>query len=355
MTGRTVRTVVVAAAWMLAPGLAGCDGGPAGPDGREHPDLAYLSYSRDSPTMEVLVAAADGGGERSLFRTTEAILWLRWSPDGKRLAFVEVGRDSSAVHVVDVANGAVRNVTGGRIAQPLTVSWLRDGRLVIRSGISDIWRVDADGANPIQIIRLPFGGAPLPRIIGNIHVSPDGSRLLWTFGRYSEGFLATETDIYVADADGSGVTNLTRTVPGWNGEAVWGPDGKTILFRSDRNGQMDLFRMSADGTGAVQLTRSIEPEEHPSVSPDGRWITFDLYTSQHGGLYVMRADGSGLRKALDATDLDPVSWSPRTQRIATAGYVDGAWQVLVGRPDGGAFTVIRRNAINPVWRPGSRE
>jgi Tol biopolymer transport system component len=90
------------------------------------------------------------------------------------------------------------------------------------------------------------------------------------------------------DVDGSRVVDLSSV--GEGGQVAWSPDGLSILFASHRdhtdNGR-DIYEMRPDGTSVKRLTRA--NAETPAWSPDGRYIVFSA-----GGLFVMRANGSGV-------------------------------------------------------------
>ncbi|MCI0521818.1 MAG: hypothetical protein L0Z70_16355, partial [Chloroflexi bacterium] len=79
--------------------------------------------------------------------------------------------------------------------------------------------------------------------------SPDGTKILFNSDRTGE------YDVYVMNADGSEVINLTKNSAGdWNG--VWSADGRSILFTSDRDGKDQLYIMNADGSGQTRLVGS---------------------------------------------------------------------------------------------------
>src|SRR6266581_3526303 len=80
-------------------------------------------------------------------------------------------------------------------------------------------------------------------------------------------------DIFVMNADGSGVTQLTNTT-GQDFDPFWSPDGRRIAFVSNRNGNDDVFIMNADGSGVVQLTDNPAVDDPTAWSPDGKQILF---------------------------------------------------------------------------------
>ena len=144
-------------------------------------------------------------------------------------------------------------------------------------------------------------------------------------------------DIYRANADGSGLTPLTRT-PGYDAEATVAPDG-LITFTSVRDGDMEIYTMKSDGSDVRRLTRRPGPDGGPFFSWDGSKIVFrgralsagkeldDYNTLLKEGLwrptelelFVMNRDGSDLRQltTLGGANFAP-SWHPDGKRIIFA-------------------------------------
>jgi TolB protein len=127
-------------------------------------------------------------------------------------------------------------------------------------------------------------------------------------------------NIYVIDKDGGGLTKLTNGA-GREKHASWSPDGKRIAFVSDRDGNDEVYVMAADGAIAVgadaarsaltRLTDSPEDDSHPRWSPDGTCLAFVSRRGDAWELYVMNADGSGLKKLVDSVDWgSSPGWAP---------------------------------------------
>jgi len=127
-------------------------------------------------------------------------------------------------------------------------------------------------------------------------------RYQWDFDQYM--------DIFEANPDGSELKRLTRT-PGYDAEGSYSPDGKQIVFCSQRTGNLELFIMDANGKNARQLTHAPGCYNGgPFFSPDGRRVIFrsDRKKKDHLQLYVINADGTGERALTD--NLDWVYWAP---------------------------------------------
>lgn len=101
-------------------------------------------------------------------------------------------------------------------------------------------------------------------------------------------------DLFTANLDGGDVVRLT-TEKGYDAECSFAPDGRSILFVSDRDGDPDIYVMDADGSDVKQLTNEQGYDGGPFFSPDGRWIAYrsDRLEKDMLQIHVMRADGSG--------------------------------------------------------------
>jgi len=125
-------------------------------------------------------------------------------------------------------------------------------------------------------------------------------RYQWDFDPWSE--------IFTAAADGTGLVRLTDS-PGYDAECSTSPDGRTIVFVSDRDGDPDIYLMDADGKNVRQLTDAPGYDGGPFFSPDGRWICYrtDRLEKDMLQIHVMRADGSG---DVAVTSGNGVHWAP---------------------------------------------
>jgi len=135
-----------------------------------------------------------------------------------------------------------------------------------------------------------------------------------------------EQDIYLSNLEGGESIRLTDT-PGYDSEPSVSPDGQTIVFTSNRIGDINIFTMNIDGTNQIPLIKSVGIECQPRFSPDGMQIIFSSYTPQSKEkeahckdmitsgkvpfmpfeLEVINVDGTDRRKIteLGATSLSP--------------------------------------------------
>ncbi len=160
--------------------------------------------------------------------------------------------------------------------------------------------------------------------------------------------------LYVANADGTGQGWLTLTATSF----TWAPDGRRIAFESLRDGNSEIYVMTADGSRQRNLTRRAAEDIHPLWSPDGRRIAFLSLRDGNPEIYVMNADGSRQRNLTRnaAPELD-FAWSPDGRRIAFLSKRDGAWKIYVMNADGSRPRSLTRNAEQEFqfdWSPDGR-
>jgi WD40-like Beta Propeller Repeat len=224
------------------------------------------------------------------------------------------------------------------------------GRIVYAGALGGNWvihttRPDGTGAAPIPIVDLPDDAF-------HPSWSPDGSRIV--FDARSPGPSALEggnRDLYVVDADGSNLVRLTSE-DGWDYQPAWSPDGSRIAFV--RNSPVeDIWVMDADGGAPERLTEGVAFDLSPSWSPEGTHLTFVSNRSGSPEVYTMSGDGTDVTRLThdDGYEGDP-EWSPDGERIAFAGDVDGSG-LYVMKSDG---TDLRRILATPqlveaTWSP----
>lgn len=158
-------------------------------------------------------------------------------------------------------------------------------------------------------------------------------------------------DILVMNADGSGRENLTAG-PESDTDPAWSPEGRQLAFV--RDGAVYLVR--ADGGGLRRLTTGASP----AWAPDGARLVVSRRTGRGADLYVVRSDGSGLRRLTRtaAAESEP-EWSPDGRLIAFARATGaGSTHVYAVRPRGGGARRVTAGAVedsSPTWSPDSRQ
>jgi len=125
-------------------------------------------------------------------------------------------------------------------------------------------------------------------------------RYKWVFDPHME--------IFRADLKSGDLVRLTES-PGYDAECAYSPDGKQIVFCSDRDGDPDLYIMQADGSQLRQLTNTAGYDGGPFFSPDGNWVIFrsDRKVKDQLQIHAIGVDG---KHEVALTDNMGVNWAP---------------------------------------------
>jgi Tol biopolymer transport system component len=210
-------------------------------------------------------------------------------------------------------------------------AWSPDGKKIAyswdESPTGMYWRIrimDADGKNSTQITEFS-SAAP--------HWSPDGKLLVFNSDRGAAG--PDIPDPHIANIDGTGVKNLLNSPKTIDAAPKWSPDGKRIAFYSDRGGKFDIYVMDADGKNLTQLTKESGDNSSPAWSRDGKKIAFVSTRDGNSEIYVMNADGSNpMRLTNDPkSDLLPI-WSPDGMKIMFASKRTNKGDIYMVNADG---------------------
>jgi len=304
-------------------------------------DTLTLQYER---LRDSIAAGAFGAvGER----ITTAGRWVQFpriSRDGRYLAFAEEdGRNTTRVRIIATdTRETVRTIRRNGIGP---ASWLADGSLLTSQYefagpydiYSDLYRFANDGSterlstearlqspdvnaegNRIvavekgelesRLVFLDANGAMLRAVTaaepGTIWIaprwSPDGQRI--AAGRWQPGGLY---DVVVLDTAGQVLVEgpIDQAIDGW---PAWSPDGRYVLYHSDRTGIANLYALDTQSPGApLQITNVLTGAYQPEVSPDGRWVYYAAYHAD--GFYIERIP------------YDPAGWRPQpVTRVASS-------------------------------------
>ncbi len=233
-----------------------------------------------------------------------------------------------------------------------------DGGVPDQLSLADPLAEDSLGTAQDYCANMPLGGPvngelTLNNLIsGDIVVNSSGPPPPPPAGMSEIAFAAwPDGGIQVINADGSGGRVLTSTAGDWN--PAWSPDGTKLAFdrRGDPQVTGDIYVMGADGSGLKPLTSGAFNDLEPVWSPDGSRIAFQ----RDGAIYVMNAvDGSGLRPLTGSgCDFYP-TWSPDGFRIAFASCRAGTRAIYVMNADGSGVRQLTNDPEGdyfPRWSP----
>ncbi|HKX99507.1 MAG TPA: S9 family peptidase, partial [Steroidobacteraceae bacterium] len=291
-------------------------------DPRISPDGTQVAYVRQSFDIKsdtrrrmIWLVDRDGGNHRPLVGGNASQASPRWSPDGKRLAFVSADGDGAQIHMYWFAQGVTARVTN-LLDAPARLAWSPDGR-----HLAFVMRVP-EKREPLKV-TLPEKpqdakwAEPL-KAIDRMVYRADG-----------EGFLPDAfAQLFVVSADGGTARQLTQGAFDHDGVA-WAADGSEILVSANRHENADLVPGDSEvyavdiATGAIRaLTKRFGPDTDPAASPDGKYIAYtgfdDAYQGyQRARLYVMRRDNGEVRELASDLDRDVQNpaWSRDSRRI----------------------------------------
>ena len=159
-------------------------------------------------------------------------------------------------------------------------NWSPDGKTLIYNSKGLLYKIPAEGGTPELI---PTGFA---KRINNDHgISPDGTQLV-----ISDQTETGRSMIYSLSIDGGEPKKLTDLSPSyWHG---WSPDGKTLAYCAERNGNYDIYTIPFEGGKEVRLTKAEGLDDGPDYSPDGNYIYFNSSRTGTMQIWQMKTDGS---------------------------------------------------------------
>jgi dipeptidyl aminopeptidase/acylaminoacyl peptidase len=160
-------------------------------------------------------------------------------------------------------------------------NWTRDGEALIYNSKGRLYRIPAAGGAP-QVIDTGFAN----RCNNDHGISPDGKWLVIS----DQSQESKRSLIYTLPIGGGAPKRVTRLSPSyWHG---WSPDGATLVYCAERNGEFDIYSIPAAGGEEKRLTDAKGLDDGPDYSPDGQWIYFNSDRTGQMQIWRMKPDGS---------------------------------------------------------------
>ena len=263
------------------------------------PDGSHIAFIAARSESEVWVMGVNGEQARRLLLAAggDRFLQVQWSADGQRIAYMKSrseGKPTIAIETVPLAGGLSTQV----LSDPglRSFCWTADGRVIYslqeappNDNDTNLWelRVQATGESQGLPARITsWAGLALL----DLSVTADGKRLVFV----NSGF---QTDVYVGEFGSAGRLETPRrlTLAERNDvPAAWMPDGQTLLFHSDRNGNWDIFKQRLHERSAADFIVATGDQSEPRLSPDRAWILYwDHTQSAPAPMRLQRVQVSG--------------------------------------------------------------
>lgn len=333
-------------------------------------------YGKIAFVKERSIWIMDFDGENQIQLTTKGISAYspRWSPDGKRIAFIGTIRRSHAIYVMDADGEHQTKLTNDH---PFIsyLCWSPDSKKIALEsykggGNTDIFVIDTVSKDEINLTNNEaWNCEPC--------WSPDSKKIAFWSDRGDGNW-----EIYVMDANGKNPTRLTNN-KAWDRAPRWSPDGRKIAFHSERDGNTEIYLMDADGKNQTRLTNTKICEFFPRWSPDGKKIVFvsDLNKNKYEEIvglirdepprstviqigqpppapsnleiYLMDADGKNQTRLTNDMALNQSPcWSPDGKKIVIVSNRDGQPEIYVMDVGGKNQTRLTHGGgTMPAWQP----
>ncbi len=307
------------------------------------PTSLYLKLL-DSPTPIRLTTSSGSDDEPA------------WSPDGQKIVFVRRTKEACSISSVPSIGGPVQRIADCGSRDPGRISWSPSGRALALS-------VPAAGtAMRIELLDIAGGlRRPLTRppadSLGDEEpsFSPDGSRISF-LRSLSDGV----SDLYTVASSGGEPLRVTfenRSITG----ADWSPDGRSLIFSSNRAGLFSLWKISRDGGEPALLAGGGSKMKHPSTARRVNAVAYENWRYEVSLWSVpMAASGEAARLtfAADEWEFDP-EFSPDGSRIAYVSTKSGSDEIWTtdrrGTPPAQLTSFGGPRLGMPRWSPDGRK
>ena len=325
------------------------------PDGK---NLAVAEMVGSSKQHAIFLVSVETGDERQLTTTAADDLGdvePEYSPDGSQIAFLrETNYLVRELYTVPATGGEPKRLTFDN-KKVLGIAWTPDGREIVFSsapnGSYTLQRIPAAGGKPVPVAgNLGFSSGLLNHI-DELTIARQGNRMAYTQWFADVNAYRIELQSASMPSKPPEPVNATSQI---ECQFYYSPDGKSLVFASDRSGNLEIFVCASDGSNTFQLTHLGEEETgSPRWSPDGQFVAFDSHYNGKSDIFIVRATGGEPRRLITdrAEDVIP-GWSPDGKWIYFSSKRSGDWQIWKMPPEGGeAVQLTHQNGLGPVTSP----
>jgi dipeptidyl aminopeptidase/acylaminoacyl peptidase len=327
-------------------------------DPQIRPDAGAVAYVRSSEDImtdkarrAIWLADAQTGAQTPVVTGADSAFAPRWSPDGRRLAYVSTAEGRPQLYVRWMATGATARVAELPEA-PNDLAWSPDGRFIAFSMLTR-----DDGVTLGAPLTKPDGAKwaePL-KVFDTVSYREDGE------GYLKPGF----SHLYIVSADGGAPRQLTFGAYNEHGDMSWTPDGRSLVFSANRDKdwtrepqESTVFKVAiADGT-LTALTHRFGPNTSPTVSPRGDRIAYLGFEDRHRGyenvrVSVMDLDGGHARIVTTGLDrsVDAVHWTDDGRSLIIQYADHGVTRLARLSLDGGVQDIASGMSGSELDRP----
>ena len=281
--------------------------------------VVYIRYSmdimNDRKVGQLWMVNTDGTNHQKLLANDQSSYSPRWSPSGDRIAYITGSKQGSEIHIYWVNSGKTARISS-LDRSPSGLSWSPDGTELAFSML-------VAKSNPVLVKapKKPKGAkwAASPRVTTRVKHEADGR------GYLEPGF----SQYFIIPAEGGTARQVSHGNYMHRGTAQWTPDGKGLLFSSNRNENWEydyvnseIYHLNLENKQYTALTDRQGPDYNPVVSSDGKKIAYLGYTDkvqtyQINELNIMDIDGSNKKQIKFKLDrkIQSLKWSKNNDAL----------------------------------------